>query len=166
MFLLSKVFFEAKCASAKLMYTYTANVCRDLQGLWREIGVQCLQIHRDCMYTRNPCIFWSKSKKVWTFYIYTLLRFFIFPYNFCGDFRRTCIPLDNYMHFTGYFLQHGDPPHSLWGKNLQCRVSGWVKRIPKMCWRNIGMVPQHVATPHPPWKKAISGSSKWCMMQC
>ena len=28
---------------------------------------------------------------------------------------------DNYMHFTGYVLQHGDPPHFLWGKYLQCR---------------------------------------------
>ena len=24
------------------------------------------------------------------------------------------------MQFTGYVLRHGDPPHFLWGKNLQC----------------------------------------------
>ena len=36
--------------------TYTANVCRDLQGLCREIGVRDFQIYEDCMYTRNrPC---------------------------------------------------------------------------------------------------------------
>ena len=28
------------------------------------------------------------------------------------------------MHFTGYVLQHGDPPHYLWGKNLQCTYFG------------------------------------------
>ena len=49
------------------------------------------------------------------------LRFFKFSYNFCGDFWRTCNSRDNYMHFTGYVLRHGDPPHFLWGKNLQCR---------------------------------------------
>ena len=37
-----------------------------------------------------PVIFEVNQKKVWTF----------FPYNFCGDFRRTCNPRDNYMHFT------------------------------------------------------------------
>ena len=42
---------------------YTANVCRDLQGLYGEIEVQGFQIYKDCMYTRNPCNFWSKSKK-------------------------------------------------------------------------------------------------------
>ena len=25
------------------------------------------------------------------------------------------------MHFIGQVLRHGDPPHFLWGKNLQCR---------------------------------------------
>ena len=67
---------------------------------------------------------------MWTFYIYSLLRFFKFPYNFCGDFRRTCNPRDNYMHFTGYALRHGDPLHFLWGKNLQCRLSlSWNSKI-------------------------------------
>ena len=98
----------------------TANVCRDLQGLCGEIRVRGFQIYGDCMYTRNPCNFWSKSKKVWTFYKYILLRFFKFPYNFCGNFRRTCNPRDNHMHFTGYVLRQWDPPHFLWGKNLQC----------------------------------------------
>ena len=65
-------------------------------------------------------IFEVNQKKVWTFYIYSLLRFFKFPYNFCGDFRRTCNPRDNDMHFTGYVLRHGDPPYFLWGENLQC----------------------------------------------
>ena len=37
--------------------SYTANVCRDLQGFCREIGVQGFQIYRDCMYTRKPCNF-------------------------------------------------------------------------------------------------------------
>ena len=36
---------------------YTANVCRELQGLYREIGVQGFQIYGDCMYTCNPCNF-------------------------------------------------------------------------------------------------------------
>ena len=103
--------------------THTANVCRDLQGLYGEIGVWGFQISGDCMYTRNPCNFWSKSKK-----IYSLLRFFKFPYNFCGDFSRTCNPRDNYMHFTGYVLWHVDPPHILWGKNLQCRSEYFLKQ--------------------------------------
>ena len=32
---------------------YTANVYRESQGLYREIGVQGFQINGDCMYTRN-----------------------------------------------------------------------------------------------------------------
>ena len=36
---------------------YTANVCRDVQGLCGEIGVLGFQIYGDCMYTRNPCNF-------------------------------------------------------------------------------------------------------------
>ena len=38
----------------------------------------------------------------------------------CGDFRRTCNPRDNYMHFSGHVWRHRDPLHFLWGKNLQC----------------------------------------------
>ena len=63
-----------------------------------------------------PVIFEVNQKKVRTFYIYSLVRFFKFPYNFCGYFSRTCNPCDNYMHFTGYVLRQGDPPHFLWGK--------------------------------------------------
>ena len=36
-------------------YRYTANVYRELHGVYREIGVQGFQIYGDCMYTRNPC---------------------------------------------------------------------------------------------------------------
>ena len=36
---------------------YTANVYRELQGLYREIGVQGFQIYGDCMCTGNPCNF-------------------------------------------------------------------------------------------------------------
>ena len=42
-----------------------------------------------------PVIFEVNQKKVWTFYIYTLFRFFKFPNNFCRDFKFTgiaCIP--------------------------------------------------------------------------
>ena len=35
----------------------TANVYRELQGLYREIGMQGFQIYGDCMYTLNPCNF-------------------------------------------------------------------------------------------------------------
>ena len=38
-------------------YHYTANVYRELQGLYGEIRVQGFQIYGDCMYTRNPCNF-------------------------------------------------------------------------------------------------------------
>ena len=38
-------------------FVHTANVYRELQGLYREIGVQGFQIYGDCMYTRNPCNF-------------------------------------------------------------------------------------------------------------
>ena len=41
----------------KKVYIYTANVCRELQGLYREIGVQGFQIYGDCMYNCNPCNF-------------------------------------------------------------------------------------------------------------
>ena len=74
----------------------------------------------DCMYTCNHCNFWSRSKKKCGLFIYTysLLRFFKFSYNFCGDFRGTCNPRDNYMHFRGYPVQHGVSSHFLWGSNL------------------------------------------------
>ena len=50
--------------------------------------------------------------------MHSLLRFFKFPYNFFGDFRRTCNPHDNYMHFTGYVLQLGDPPALFMGEKF------------------------------------------------
>jgi hypothetical protein len=106
----------------KTMYASTLQM---FAGIYRDFGgiSEC----RDFKFTGIPCIpaipviFEVNQKKVWTFYIYSLLRFFKFPYNFCRDFRRTCNPCDNYMHFTGYVLRHRDPPHFLWGKNLQCR---------------------------------------------
>ena len=33
----------------KIVLTYTANVCRDLRGVYREIGVRGFQIYGDCM---------------------------------------------------------------------------------------------------------------------
>ena len=50
-------FFGARIivALAKFLYPkyykHTANVYRELQGLYREIGVQGFQIDGDCMYT-------------------------------------------------------------------------------------------------------------------
>ena len=77
------------------------------------------------MHTHNPCNFWSKYF-VWTFNIYSKLRFFFkFPYNFCRDFRQTCNHHDNYMHFTGYPVQHGVSSHFLRGQNLQCSILHW-----------------------------------------
>ena len=40
-----------------ILVRYTANVCKDLQGLCGEIRVRGFQIYGDCMYTRNPCNF-------------------------------------------------------------------------------------------------------------
>ena len=51
---------EASCAKALIRRKparYSANVYRDLQGLYEEIGVQGFQIYGDCMFTRNPCNF-------------------------------------------------------------------------------------------------------------
>ena len=36
---------------------HTANVYRELQGLYGEIGVRGFQFYGDCMYARNPCYF-------------------------------------------------------------------------------------------------------------
>ena len=80
--------------------------CGDFKFTW----IACI--------TTITAIFEVNKKKVWTFYIYTLLRFFKFPFNFCRDFRRTCNPCDNYMHFTGYVLRHGDPPHFFMGEKF------------------------------------------------
>ena len=96
-----------------------AGIYRDFEGKsecgdFKFTGIACIPA--------IPVIFEVNKKKVGTFYIYSLLLFFKFPYNLCRDFRRTCDPRDNYMHFTGYVLRHGDPPHFLWGKNLQCTI--------------------------------------------
>ena len=64
---------------------------------------------------------------MWTFYIYTLLRFFKFPYNFCGDFRRTCNPRDNYMHSTGYVLRHGEK-FAVYGSSGKLKISPFAVR--------------------------------------
>ena len=95
-----------------------AGIYRDFAGKsecgdFKFMGIACIPA--------ISVIFEVNQKEVWTFYIYSLLRFFKFPYNFCGDFRCTRNPRDNYMHFTGYVLRHRDPPHFLWGKDLQCR---------------------------------------------
>ena len=60
----------------ELPIPYTANVCRDLQGLCREIGVQGFQIYGDCIYTCNPCNFWSKSKKSVDFLYILFIKIF------------------------------------------------------------------------------------------
>ena len=68
------------------------------------------QIHGDFMYTHNPCNFWSKSKKqVRTFDIYSLLRVFKFPYNFCGDFRQHVISVMITCTLQGMFCDTGIP---------------------------------------------------------
>ena len=94
-----------------------AGIYRDFAGKsecgdFKFMGIACIPA--------IPVIFEVNQRKVWTFYIYSLLGFFKFPYNFCGDFRRTCNPCNNYMHFTGNVLQREDPLHFLGGKNLQC----------------------------------------------
>ena len=106
-----------------------AGIYRDFEGKsecgdFKFTGIACIPA--------IPVIFEENQKKVWTFYIYSLLRFFKFPYNFCGDFWRTCNSRDNYMHFTGYVLRHGDPPDFLWGKNLQCSMQGWIRLMIKV----------------------------------
>ena len=42
---------------AKNILSYPANVYRELQGVYREIGVQGFQIYRDCMLPAIPVIF-------------------------------------------------------------------------------------------------------------
>ena len=48
---------QTKSYDPKSKVQCTANVCRELQGLYREIGVQGFQIYGDCIYTCNPCNF-------------------------------------------------------------------------------------------------------------
>ena len=58
-----------------------AGIYRDFAGKsecgdFKFTGIACIPT--------SPVIFEVNKKKVWTFYIYILLRFFKFPYNFCG----------------------------------------------------------------------------------
>ena len=97
-------FYFKKCLHCKCLQGFTGTLrgnwsCRD----FKFTGIACIPA--------IPVIFEVNQKKSVDFFIYTLLRFFKFPYNFCGDFRRTCNPCDNYMHFTGYVLRHWDPRH-------------------------------------------------------
>ena len=48
-------------------------------------------------------------------------------------FQTMCNPHPNYMHITGYPVQHGDSLHFLWGKHLQC--SFHVKPYHKFCYQ-------------------------------
>ena len=64
-----------------------AGIYRDFAGKsecgdFKFMGIACIPA--------IPVIFEVDQKKVWTFYIYTLLRFFKFPYNLFGDCRYTC----------------------------------------------------------------------------
>ena len=52
-----KVFKKSNLEPKGVLNMYTANVCRDLQGLCWEMGVRGFQIYGDCMYTPNPCNF-------------------------------------------------------------------------------------------------------------
>ena len=67
---------DVMCCLLSLSLIYTANVCRDLQGLCGEIGVRGFQIYGDCMYTRNTCNFWSKSKKSANFLYIHFIKIF------------------------------------------------------------------------------------------
>ena len=76
---------------------YTANVYRELQGLYREIGVQGFQIYGDCMYTRNPCNFSVQVsmqillwKNMYTLHVISL-KFTGYPCKFCMDFSTNQI---------------------------------------------------------------------------
>ena len=71
----NKVIVHKSCGEVFLPYC-TANVCRDLQGLCGEIVVQGFKIYRDCMYTHNPCNFWSQLKKSVDFLHIHLIKIF------------------------------------------------------------------------------------------
>ena len=73
--------------------SYTANVYRELWGVYGEIRVQGFQIYKDCMLTAIPVIF--EVNTLCGLLISTLNYdfFFKFPYNFCGDFRLPVIPV-------------------------------------------------------------------------
>ena len=46
--------------------------------------------------------------------------FFQISSQYLRGFQSTCNSNDNYMHVTGYPVQHGVSPYFLWGKNLHC----------------------------------------------
>ena len=83
-------------------FTYTANVCRELQELYREIGVQGFQIYGDCMYTRNPCNFEIPHS--------------YFHCNICREFDFTGI-------LQGFpTLDVGKPCNNLYFLNYPCKI--------------------------------------------
>ena len=49
-------------------------------------------------------------------------------------FQAMCNPHHNYMHITGYPVQHGDSLHFLWGKHLQCIVFISESRLWLILW--------------------------------
>ena len=64
-----------------------AGIYRDLAGKsecrdFKFAGISCI--------FAIPVISEVYQKKVWTVYIYTLLRFFKFPYNICRDLQGLC----------------------------------------------------------------------------
>ena len=87
---------------------YTANDCRDLQGLCEEIGVREFQIYRDCMYTRNPCnseisTLWFQSKNCRDFDFTGIL--WGFPALDVGKSCNRLIFLDISVKFAGIFCK-------------------------------------------------------------
>jgi hypothetical protein len=55
-------FFLFHNFTISLSYVYTANVCRDLRGVYREIRVQGFQICRVCMLPTIPAIFLKEKQ--------------------------------------------------------------------------------------------------------
>ena len=80
------------------------------------------QIYGDCMLPTIPVIF--EINTLCGLLISTLNYDFFFQISlqFLRGFQATGYPHDNYMHVTGYPVQHGVFPYFLWGKNLQCTV--------------------------------------------
>ena len=77
-------------------------------GDFKFMGIACIPA--------IPVFFEVNQKKVWTFYIYTLLRFFKFPYYFCGDFRQHVIPVIITCSLQGTFCDTGFPRTFYGGK--------------------------------------------------
>ena len=63
-----------------------------------------------------PVIFEVNQKKVRTLFVYSLLRFFKFPYNFCRDFRHNVIPVIITCTLQGIFCNTGIPRTFYGGK--------------------------------------------------